>query len=384
MCQQIGKFIIRNRLVRSEKTCLGYRKHADEEIHTELGSICYRGLMKPREFSILTFAPSVLQQLLATRIEQRLVEEVCPGALLRIDGRLGDLGVRRGNWYYGVALSDDSGVVSLDVPSATVRARSLRAGMVVGVTGRLVLRPGRSAGQFDVRVVVADAEPLVAVSQSTSEPTRPRISDTTEHAMVEALRGVPVARHTFPVTTGRPLRISLVHSSSLQAQVTEDCRGELDKLGKMVTIESIPANMTNALSIVDAVEAAAGDVLMLIRGGGDAKEFAVFDDPRVVAAVARKSMYRVIGLGHSGNTTLLDHVVEHAARTPGQAGLHVREEVERRVRSWQAARKAQQAAAQPARRQSIGAPIAMVRNWGGWRLPLVVAGGFALLLFVFW
>lgn len=301
--------------------------------------------MKPREFAILSFAPSVLQQLLAARIEQRLIDEVCPGALLRIDGRLGDLGMRRGNWHYGVAISDDSGIVSLDLPATTVRARSLRAGMAVGVTGRLVLKPGRSPGQFDVRVVVADAEPLEQRATAPSAP-RPSIMDTTEHAMVEALRGVPAARHAFPVTTGRPLRVSLVHSSSLQAQVTEDCRGELEKLGPMVTIDSIPSNMTNALSIVDAVESATGDVLVLIRGGGDSKEFAVFDDPRVVAAVARKQVYRVIGLGHSGNTTLLDHVVEHAARTPGQAGLHVREEVERRVRNWQAARRMQDRAKQ--------------------------------------
>jgi len=319
--------------------------------------------MKPREFSILSFAPSVLQQLLATRIEQRLIDEVCPGALLRIDGRLGDLGMRRGNWHYGVSLSDDSGIVSLDIPAATVRARSLRVGMAVGVTGRLVLKQGRSPGQFDVRVVVADAEPFGKPVVTEPNAPRPSITDTTEHAMVEALRGVPAARHAFPVTSGRPLRVSLVHSSSLQAQVTEDCRSELVKLGPMATIDSIPANMTNALSIVDAVEAATGDVLMLIRGGGDSKEFAVFDDPRVVAAVARKASYRIIGLGHSGNTTLLDHVVEHAARTPGQAGLHVREEVERRVRSWKA-RRMQKAGQSIQPRTSASMPKAA--RWQPW------------------
>jgi len=58
----------------------------------------------------------------------------------------------------------------------------------------------------------------------------------------------------------------------------------------------------------------------------------VFEDPRVINALAqRNDAYRVLGLGHTHNTTLLDLVSDFPAKTPSLAGSHIREQIERLV-----------------------------------------------------
>jgi exonuclease VII large subunit len=45
----------------------------------------------------------------------------------------------------------------------------------------------------------------------------------------------------------------------------------------------------------------------------------------------RKHVSRVVGLGHTPHTTLLDVVSDCAAKTPSLAGNHIREHIERYV-----------------------------------------------------
>jgi hypothetical protein len=65
------------------------------------------------------------------------------------------------------------------------------------------------------------------------------------------------------------------------------------------------------------------DVLVLIRGGGDDAEFAVFDAAPVIEALGACRAYRILGLGHSRNRTLADCVADWAASVPAEAGRHL-------------------------------------------------------------
>lgn len=277
----------------------------------------------------ITFTAGTLQQLLATSAERLLADAAGPGGIVSATGRLGKLGAARGQWFYGVPLADDGGTVLVDVPLGLAGGLRLSPGDPVMVTGAVTVKAGRP-GLLDVRIAASRIEilrPLGAPAEI--EASRPGVIS------IEQMKQLNVARRAFPMPQRRPLSVVLIHSNSLRAQVYDDCRSELDKLQKMIQVQAVPTNMTQPASIASAIEKAAGDVVMLIRGGGDEREFDVFDHPDVVEALARNQGYRVVGLGHSGNRTVLDIVADFSANTPAQAGLHVREEVERRVREWQ-------------------------------------------------
>ena len=52
----------------------------------------------------------------------------------------------------------------------------------------------------------------------------------------------------------------------------------------------------------------------------------------MIVALAEQRAHRVVGLGHSGNTSLLELVADVTANTPAQAGTYIRERVQHRQR----------------------------------------------------
>lgn len=280
--------------------------------------------------TITDITAATLNQLVTVRAGQILAERLPDIAgLVRIAGHLGDPGFAKGAWHYGVRLAAEGGRVLVDVPAALVAGRNIKGGEWVLVTGMVRVRAGQ-LGTLELRLEASDVETAEAQpSAGRGEPAG------TGRMTIEALKRTRLTHRAFPVTN-RALRVTLIQSSSLQAQVAQDCLAEINKLGKLAQVTQIPVNMLDAAAIAKAIANATGDILLLIRGGGDASDFDVFDDNRVVTALARLDAYRVIGLGHSGNATLLDLVADFAARTPAQAGLHVREAVERVVRQWEA------------------------------------------------
>lgn len=310
--------------------------------------------MDQTTLTVQNFSPGQLQQMLAVTAARLLSDDIAgPLGVFKVSGRLGSAGIKRGQWVRGVPLTDDSGAIPLDIPTSLASARKLAPGRLVSVSGALEVRAVRS-GVLEVRMVVSDVVPL------KEDSATPAVSVMDAGIMtVDAMKRLNIQRQVFPVPQGRPLRLVLIHSSSLHAQVTMDCRGELDKLGRAIEIVSVPTNITQAVAVANAIKQASGDIVMVIRGGGDVGEFAVFDDPRVVTALANSPAYRVVGLGHSGNRTLLDLVADFSARTPAQAGLHIREEVERRIRQWK-----QQASVRDAGRGA--SPIPRRPPWYAW------------------
>ena len=81
--------------------------------------------------------------------------------------------------------------------------------------------------------------------------------------------------------------------------------------------------MHDPAAIATALRAIRADIVAVVRGGGDAASFAVFEDSRVLEALATCPAYRVLGLGHTANRTLAELLADHAASTPAAAGVHV-------------------------------------------------------------
>lgn len=331
--------------------------------------------------SILDLSPATLHQLVSVQASKILVDQLPEVlGLVRVTGILSDPGQARGQWHYGVRLADDGAQIQLDLPANLVTARELTAGKSICVTG--VLRPRTSKlGAVELRLEVGDAR-----ADQTGKVVA-RMSAPAGRISIEHLKSLQVGNHPFPVTNGRPLTVAVVQSSSAQAQVAQDCQGELEKLGPVVQVIPCRVNILDPEAVAAAIRNAVADVLIVIRGGGGTAEFDVFDDERVVTALAGKSSYRVVGLGHSGNQTLLDIIAEHSARTPAQAGLHVRECVETKIREWRAIRDALAKASEtPATADArlgglnLGLPVSSASHTWVWVVIAFIAGTIAARL----
>ena len=79
------------------------------------------------------------------------------------------------------------------------------------------------------------------------------------------------------------------------------------------------------------------------------------------AFAGKTDVYRVVGLGHTQHTTLLDVVSDFAAKTPSLAGSHIREHIERYVYPLLALRSAQGRAMPPhTRSRSLALSLALL------------------------
>ena len=227
---------------------------------------------------------------------------------------------------YFATVSGDGGVaVNIEIPVSLVKGRGVETGCAVIVTGRVHVRSSRYG--LEIRLVASDIErDGDAVGPITSELVYQG------GITLEGFRNLPVKRNPFPET--RCFDITLIHSVSTESQVYQDCLGEIACLGETVKVHGVAVNMDDAVAIASAVrQAPAVGVLIIIRGGGNAADFAVLDDPRLLSAFAEKSSFRITGLGHSGNKTLLDMISDFSASTPTQAGSFIRETVVARQRS---------------------------------------------------
>lgn len=272
-----------------------------------------------------TVSPATVHQYAAILIG-RLAAEQLPElvGIIRVKGRWADPGKATGKTYYSASVCDDGGDrLKVSIPASVVAGRGIQPGQCVIITGQLEIS---TKYNMELKLSATDIE-------LTDEEEAVVTEDTAKGRMtLDRLRSLPNRRNPFPKVD--PVGVAVIQSTSAAAQVSQDFRSELDKLGILVHVKPCPVNMLDPVAIAAAIRSQpAGIVLVLIRGGGDAAEFAVFDDPRVVDALAAHPAHRVVGLGHTGNSTLLDLVADYSANTPGQAGIYIREVIEAQQRA---------------------------------------------------
>jgi len=152
------------------------------------------------------------------------------------------------------------------------------------------------------------------------------------HAMYEALKRRLQDEGLFDGTRKRPLprfpfRVALV--SSPTANGAGDFLKQAAKRAPHVSIElfETPVQGENAApEIVRALaraSAAPVDLVVLARGGGSYEDLFVFNDERVVRALARCAHPTVSAIGHEADTPLTDFVADHRASTPSAAAQTV-------------------------------------------------------------
>lgn len=279
----------------------------------------------PASSQFADVSPGTLQQF-TTLLLERLAASELPelGGMIRLHGRWTDPGRPSGKSYYGAKIVDDGGSqAKVEILASLVASRGVLTGHLVIATGRLAVRSTNYG--LEVRLVATDIE-LGDQEQAAKTEVAQQGRMT-----IERLRSIPMRRVPFPDRDS--VSVTLIHSNSAAAQVTQDCMAELSKLGDSVGVFPVKVNMLDPVAIATAIrDANSDDIVMIIRGGGDAADFEVFDDPRVVTALSSQQAHRVVGLGHTGNATLLDLFCDFSANTPAQAGAYVRERVQQRQR----------------------------------------------------
>ena len=273
--------------------------------------------------SIPDVVPGSFQQLVTALVDRLATEEFSERVgMLRLHGRWTDPGRASGKYYYAAKVVDDGGAqVKIEIPASLVASCGVAPGQSVVVTGRVVVK----MSNYGLEIKLAASEIRLADAEPPADAAYAKQGRMT----LERLRALSLWRVPFPEKD--VVSVAMIQSASAVAQVANDCLAELTRLGSAICVVAIRINMLDPVAIAAAIDQVAEeDIVMLIRGGGDAADFEVFDDPRVVTALATQKAHRVIGLGHTGNRSLLDVIADYSANTPAQAGAYVREIMEKR------------------------------------------------------
>lgn len=266
---------------------------------------------RPAELPQLS--PAQLEALVAAKLN-----EVCAGIAgwalpVVVVGVIGEIPDTRYSTIYKIPLTDpdDAGsTIYINAKQGLLQQAGVQRGDVVRIAGSITAELFRGQVSFRLAAVAIEHSAPAAVPQA-------RVDNLT----VETLRRLALARHQFPQKV-RPT-ISLIHSAASNARVADDFLGALGDHVPQENVARIPCSMHDAEALAAAVRSVRSDVMVIVRGGGDLSEFAVFEDAVLLDALAACPSYRILGLGHSANRTLAELVADHAASTPTAAGQHV-------------------------------------------------------------
>ncbi|MFT9365778.1 MULTISPECIES: exodeoxyribonuclease VII large subunit [Gluconobacter] len=300
-------------------------------------------------------SPLQVQDLFSARLE-----EICAafddwGFPLIVAGQLGDAAPNSYPKYYQLPLTDPQfgTALSLEVQKSVLARAGIGPGDYVHVTGMLRARQYR--GQIVLR--------FEAVAVELHDPARQKV-ERAERSVLDVLRGLPCISHPYP--TRPEARLLLIHSAASSALVAEDFLQALGGAWRPERVRSLPTAMNDPGRLAEAIGTCREEIVVLIRGGGDASDFVVFESPQVMEALAVCPAHRVLGVGHTANRTLAERVVDHAATTPADAGHYIRRMSGRIWQEQEEARAQQEEMA--ALRDSVALNIAPERAPIGTRL----------------
>ena len=241
-----------------------------------------------------------------------------------VTGLLGEFPPVRFGTIYRLPLTDPdvpATAAYMNVRETTLERAGVRPGDLVRVTGAVAAELFR--GDVSIRLQVFAVEHEVP-----EEAPRQRV----EKIALETIRRLALNKRPFPVIVQPTL--ALIHSAASEARVADDFLGALGSAVPPENIRRIPTSMRDPAALVKALRDARSDVVALVRGGGEALDFQVFERPEVLEALGACIGYRVLGLGHTADRTLAELVADHAASTPAAAGEHVRRQIaDRKKRS---------------------------------------------------
>ncbi|WP_332606367.1 exodeoxyribonuclease VII large subunit [Acinetobacter sp. ESBL14] len=131
--------------------------------------------------------------------------------------------------------------------------------------------------------------------------------------------------HTFP--NQFDLSIAVIYSSASKVDIQKDFYDYLKEYCDEFNFDEKPVSLSNVDALSQEISSCADhDIVVIIRGGGRNDAFDIFNDEKVLNAFSNLKGYRILGLGHNSDVTLLDCLADHSAITPTAAGIHLKEQ----------------------------------------------------------
>ncbi|WP_139852485.1 exodeoxyribonuclease VII large subunit [Acinetobacter pullicarnis] len=130
-------------------------------------------------------------------------------------------------------------------------------------------------------------------------------------------------KNLFPYSA--KISIALIYSSASAVKVNNDFYQQLTDQSRLEFTE-LPVSLSNLNNLTEVLNKAKNfDVIVLIRGGGDPSVFEIFDNPRIVEAFNALNGYRIVGLGHNTDLSIIDYLADYSGVSPTEAGVHLRD-----------------------------------------------------------
>ena len=225
-----------------------------------------------------------------------------------VTGEVANFKVNQGKWVF-FDLKDDAGILNCFMALSNLRI-AIEDGMKVSVQARPNLTKW---GKFSLTI-------------RTIKP----VGEGSIKKSFELLKKKLAAEGLFDETRKRPLPWLPQHIgviSSVDAAGYRDFVKIISSRMGGLTIDVISTQVQGAAAadqIIAAIKqfnemANPPEVLAILRGGGSRDDLAVFDDEKLVRAVAASRIPTITGVGHEIDITLIDLVADKRASTPSNA-----------------------------------------------------------------
>ena len=225
-----------------------------------------------------------------------------------VTGEVANFKVNQGKWVF-FDLKDDTGILNCFMALSNLRI-AIEDGMKVSVQARPNLTKW---GKFSLTI-----RAIKPVGEGSIKKS------------FELLKKKLTAEGLFDEARKRPLPWLPQHIgviSSVDAAGYRDFIKIISSRMGGLTIDVISTQVQGAAAadqIIAAIKqfnemANPPEVLAILRGGGSRDDLAVFDDEKLVRAVAASRIPTITGVGHEIDITLIDLVVDKRASTPSNA-----------------------------------------------------------------
>lgn len=243
--------------------------------------------------------------------------------IVAIEGEVSEFKVNQGKWVF-FKIKDAESAIDCFMPLFQLRV-PIENGMKVIIQGSPRLTKW---GKFSVTVRAVKPSGEGAIKKSF---------DLLKEKLEKEGLFAPERKRMLPRV---PKHIGVISSTEAAGyadfiKIVNDRWGglEIDVAHVQVQGDAAPDQIVGAFNYFNQLEKLP-EVLVLIRGGGSADDLAVFNDEKLVRAVAASRIPVLVGVGHEVDTTLADFAADVRAATPSNAAQIVvpdRREIIRQV-----------------------------------------------------
>jgi len=255
------------------------------------------------------FLHATLDECIKLRKDKEKIQLFCVRGILKNV----EQAVENSKWssVYDLIIQDTTGTIEVEIPKHLVS--SLRNGSYVEIHGVPTFNFFREQCTkrlrgHTIRVIEEDREVQAFQSKLST---------------LDVLKTHRPKSHTFP--NQFDLSVAVIYSSASKVDVQKDFYNYLNEYRDEFNFDEKPVSLSNVDALSQVISSCSDhDVVVVIRGGGSSDAFDIFNDEKVLNAFSNLNGYRIVGLGHNSDVTLLDYLADHSAITPSDAGIHLK------------------------------------------------------------